>query len=237
MSVQGRTEPPALAPLPHPLPPPSPLALNSHGLQQLHVLLVSSAPFHLVVQLEDDFVFKLRESEVNIDTHQHHWKGQRSESSVHECSQNVRAHPPSPGLSAGKQERKMEQGAPVPVRRPQRAEGQGEGARGLWRRHGHGSGEGKAGERTENGRRLTAGSLGLVLKVHTDICRTVGRERAFAACAQAQRDAAERCAFREWRAAPRSCYVCLPRIPSSRLGGSHRPYSQSAGLRGADPTP
>lgn len=35
-------------------------ALNLHRLQQLHVLLVPSAPFHLMVQLEDDFVFKLK---------------------------------------------------------------------------------------------------------------------------------------------------------------------------------
>ena len=34
--------------------------LNSHWLQQLHVLLVPSATFHFMVQLEDDFVFKLK---------------------------------------------------------------------------------------------------------------------------------------------------------------------------------
>lgn len=54
--------PPDLADLPH-------WTLDLHGLQQLHVLLVSSAPFHLVVQLEDDFVFKLKKSERKIHNH------------------------------------------------------------------------------------------------------------------------------------------------------------------------
>jgi hypothetical protein len=40
-------------------------ACNSHGLQQLHVLLVPAAPFHLVVQLQDDLIFKLKEMKVN----------------------------------------------------------------------------------------------------------------------------------------------------------------------------
>lgn len=71
--LQGRTEP--LEPPGVLSPPasgqPSPLlpcwALNLHGLQQLHVLLVPSATFHLVVQLEDDFVFKLKKSDMKIN--------------------------------------------------------------------------------------------------------------------------------------------------------------------------
>lgn len=35
--------------------------LNLHWLKQLHVLLVSSASFHLMVQLEDDLIFKLKQ--------------------------------------------------------------------------------------------------------------------------------------------------------------------------------
>lgn len=37
--------------------------LSLHGLQQLHVLLISSSTFHLVVQLQNDLILKLQESE------------------------------------------------------------------------------------------------------------------------------------------------------------------------------
>lgn len=75
-----------------------PWVWNSHGLQQLHVLLVPTAAFHLVVQLENDFVFKLKKAERKSTATA---LGDGMLKPVHYFNQNGREDPSPSRFSAG----------------------------------------------------------------------------------------------------------------------------------------